>query len=178
MAIHLVQIAPNRHLDAAAAASYKRAREDGLPAGGINSDYRTRAEQQHLRNLYLAGKGPQAAPPGYSAHERGEALDLARRQAQWMQAHGEDYGWYRTNNEWWHFEYKADKDLVKKGLGPHRVFPEKLRLRERPSTSSRVVRMLTGGTSVNVTGRKRVGDRTWARVPGGWVAAEYLRRKK
>ena len=42
----------------------------------VSSSYRTRAEQQRLYDAYKAGKGPLAAKPGTSAHERGLAVDV------------------------------------------------------------------------------------------------------
>ncbi|CAM5189591.1 Cell Wall Hydrolase OS=Bosea thiooxidans OX=53254 GN=SAMN05660750_01895 PE=4 SV=1 [Bosea thiooxidans] len=43
----------------------------------INSGERTREKQAELYELYKAGKGPLAAPPGRSKHERGDSLDLS-----------------------------------------------------------------------------------------------------
>jgi hypothetical protein len=42
----------------------------------VSSSYRSRAEQVKLRNDYLAGRGPLAAKPGTSMHERGLAVDV------------------------------------------------------------------------------------------------------
>ena len=42
----------------------------------IVSGFRTRAEQQHLYDLYKAGKGNLAAKPGHSNHESGNAADV------------------------------------------------------------------------------------------------------
>lgn len=39
------------------------------------SGYRSRAQQQALYNLYVEGKGPLAAKPGSSNHEKGLAVD-------------------------------------------------------------------------------------------------------
>lgn len=39
--------------------------------------YRTREQQAQLRSQYLAGKGPLAAEPGHSEHERGMAVDFS-----------------------------------------------------------------------------------------------------
>lgn len=41
----------------------------------VTQGKRTRAEQEKLYEKYLAG-GPLAAPPGHSAHEKGEAVDV------------------------------------------------------------------------------------------------------
>lgn len=42
----------------------------------VSSTYRSRAEQEALHALYLAGKGPLAAAPGSSMHELGLAVDV------------------------------------------------------------------------------------------------------
>ena len=129
-------VAPDRQLDAAAAASYQRARRDGLPAG-ITSALREHAEQ---RRLFLArytpaatGGGPfgdvrryqgrryvrtssagSVAIPGseWSRHERGLSLDLPEPARAWMRAHGHRYGWIKdvVPGEPWHFEYQAARD--------------------------------------------------------------------
>ena len=129
-------VAPDRQLDAAAAASYERARRDGLPAG-ITSALREHAEQ---RKLFLeryrpqeTGSGPygdvrryqgkryvrissagSVAIPGseWSRHERGLSLDLPEPARAWMRAHGHRYGWIKdlVPGEPWHFEFQADRD--------------------------------------------------------------------
>ena len=129
-------VAPDRQLDAAAAASYQRARRDGLPAG-ITSALREHAEQ---RRLFLERYRPQAtgsgpygdvrryqgrryvrtssagsvAIPGsqWSRHERGLSLDLPEPARAWMRAHGHRYGWIKdiVPGEPWHFEYQAVRD--------------------------------------------------------------------
>ena len=129
-------VAPDRQLDAAAAASYQRARRDGLPAG-ITSALREHAEQ---RKLFLERYRPQAtgsgpygdvrkylgiryvrtspagsvAIPGsqWSRHERGLSLDLPEPARAWMRTHGHRYGWIRdiVPGEPWHFEYQAARD--------------------------------------------------------------------
>ena len=129
-------VAPGRSLEKAAAASYQRARRDGLPAG-ITSALREHAEQ---RKLFLERYRPQAtgsgpygdvrryqgrryvrtssagsvAIPGseWSRHERGLSLDLPEPARAWMRAHGHRYGWIRdvVPGEPWHFEYQAARD--------------------------------------------------------------------
>ena len=129
-------VAPGRSLEKAAAASYQRARRDGLPAG-ITSALREHAEQ---RKLFLERYRPQAtgsgpygdvrwyqgkryvrtssagsvAIPGSqrSRHERGLSLDLPEPARAWMRAHGHRYGWIRdvVPGEPWHFEYQAARD--------------------------------------------------------------------
>ena len=41
-----------------------------------NGGFRERADQQRAYDLFRSGKGPLAAVPGTSAHERGDALDV------------------------------------------------------------------------------------------------------
>lgn len=50
-------------------------RELGHPGQAV-SGYRSRDKQQKLYNDYKAGKGPLAAAPGHSNHEKGEAADV------------------------------------------------------------------------------------------------------
>jgi LAS superfamily LD-carboxypeptidase LdcB len=42
----------------------------------VSSSYRFRYQQEIVYQLYLAGKGPIAAKPGTSLHEKGRALDF------------------------------------------------------------------------------------------------------
>lgn len=51
------------------------ASEGNLP--GVRSGLRSTEEQAALRERYLRGEGPVAAPPGFSKHERGDAVDAA-----------------------------------------------------------------------------------------------------
>lgn len=100
-------------LSADAAASYNRMRAAGLPAG-ITSSFRSRAEQTRLRNLYLAGKGNYALPPGQSKHETGYSLDVPEPARSWMAANARAHGWRRTNSsEPWHYDYFPAEDQHK-----------------------------------------------------------------
>ena len=129
-------VAPDYRLDSAAAASYQRARRDGLPAG-ITSALREHAEQ---RRLFLERYRPQAtgsgpygdvrwyrgkryvrvssagsvAIPGsqWSRHEKGLSIDLPEPARAWMRAHGHRYGWIKdiVPGEPWHFEYQSARD--------------------------------------------------------------------
>lgn len=133
-------VAPGRSLEKRAAASYNRARRDGLPAG-ITSALREHAEQ---RALFLAryvtqavGVGPfgdvrwhqgtryvrvssagSVAIPGseWSRHERGLSLDLPEPARAWMRKYGHRYGWVRdvVPGEPWHFEYDRSLDTKKR----------------------------------------------------------------
>ncbi|WP_435199583.1 tape measure protein [Janibacter sp. GS2] len=78
-------------------------------AGGrysVNSGYRSNAHQQLLYNRYLAGRGPVAARPGSSQHNRGLAADLAPSNAR--NVHGalaKKFGLVWTvPSESWHIE--------------------------------------------------------------------------
>lgn len=93
----------------------------------VSSGTRTRAEQQRLRDLYLAGKGNLAAPPGYSNHEesgpRGpRALDVrdsgsdygvtrkGTTRANWLKANAAKHGFNPAGYgfsqvEPWHIEF-------------------------------------------------------------------------
>ena len=87
--------------------SLQRLGVDVYPAGPL-SGYRTYAQQAELYREYLAGQGPLAAPPGYSVHESGRALDvgsLSGRQA--VDQLGAPYGWRKVEapTEWWHVSY-------------------------------------------------------------------------
>ena len=80
---------------------------------GVNihvvSGFRTMAEQRHLYALYKEGRGNLAAPPGFSNHQSGHALDLNTKAAgvySWLAKHGAAYGFGRTvPSEAWHWEH-------------------------------------------------------------------------
>lgn len=74
----------------------------------VVSGFRTMAKQRNLYALYKAGRGNLAAPPGYSNHQSGHALDLntkARGVYAWLARNGAKYGFRRTvPSENWHWE--------------------------------------------------------------------------
>lgn len=72
----------------------------------ITSSYRSTEQQAALYELYKAGRGNLAAPPGRSLHERGLALD-ARGSAAWEAAMVR-HRWHRpiVDIEPWHWEFK------------------------------------------------------------------------
>ncbi|MFT3693469.1 MAG: M15 family metallopeptidase [Kofleriaceae bacterium] len=80
----------------------------------IRSGFRTFAKQEKLYKQYRKGQGNLAAPPGYSNHESGRALDLnvtSDKTRSWLEAHGAIYGFHRTvPGEAWHWEYLGDED--------------------------------------------------------------------
>ena len=109
--IHIVD-ADGHAIEDATASSYARMQKAAAAAGvslRIVSGFRTNGEQQHLYDLYLAGKGNLAARPGYSNHQSGHALDLntsAPGVYGWLMSHADEYGFKRTvPSEKWHFEY-------------------------------------------------------------------------
>lgn len=80
----------------------------------IRSGFRSYAKQAKLYKQYRKGRGNLAAPPGYSNHESGRALDLYvtnHKAFDWLQSHGANYGFHRTvPGEAWHWEYLGDED--------------------------------------------------------------------
>lgn len=111
----VVSIGSGHKLRADAAASYQRMRAAGMPAG-VTSSYRTPAEQQALRDAWVAhvnGTGPQAnyaLPPDESDHVRGTALDLPWGARVWVEQHGQAHGWHGVTNEKWHKAYNPTTD--------------------------------------------------------------------
>ncbi|MDB4940548.1 MAG: D-alanyl-D-alanine carboxypeptidase [Labilithrix sp.] len=93
------------------AAGYQKMRAAAAKAGvrlQVVSGFRTMAKQRELYALYKSGRGNLAAPPGYSNHQSGHALDLnakARGVNAWLSAHAGAYGFRRTvPSENWHYE--------------------------------------------------------------------------
>jgi hypothetical protein len=77
----------------------------------INSGFRTMAQQRYFWNCYRTKKcngGNLAAPPGYSNHQSGHALDLNTSSGgvySYLANHGKSYGFRRTvPSEKWHWE--------------------------------------------------------------------------
>jgi len=105
-------------LDTGAQASLMRMVPAGMPLQ-ITTAYRDREYQQRLRDLYLAGRGSYALPPGRSLHEQGLAVDFGWSASAWLDFHAARYGWARPNGwnapgvknpEWWHWEYNVLRD--------------------------------------------------------------------
>jgi len=87
----------------AAAAIERAVAESEAPR--ITSSFRTFEQQKALYELYRAGKGNLAAPPGQSLHETGLAID-ARGTPEWELAMVRQ-GFKRTvKSEPWHWEYR------------------------------------------------------------------------
>jgi hypothetical protein len=96
------------------AAAFKRMRaaaeHDGIHLH-INSGFRTYDEQAHLYRLYKQHRGNLAAPPGYSNHEDGRALDIDTTSQsgtyRWLTRNAARFGFRRTvPSERWHWEYR------------------------------------------------------------------------
>lgn len=85
---------------------------DAAQRDGVNlvvvSGFRTMAKQRELYALYKRGKGNLAAPPGYSNHQSGHALDLNAKAPgvySWLSRNGARFGFKRTvPSENWHWE--------------------------------------------------------------------------
>ena len=102
------------HLDPAAAESWNLMREAALAQFGVDlhpdgplSAYRTYEQQAYLYDLYLAGQGAPANPPGSSTHELGLSVDVAEPvMRDVIDQIGAAYGWAGTiPSEWWHVAY-------------------------------------------------------------------------
>jgi hypothetical protein len=114
MALTLTKIATGHQLATAAAVSYVRLTVlfgDTIPIPKPLGAFRSFEQQQELRDLFLAGKGSFALPPGNSQHELGLAMDVGKPARPWMKSNSGAHGWRRTNpKEKWHFEYTAGDD--------------------------------------------------------------------
>ncbi len=89
-----------------------QARRDGVNIY-IVSGFRTMEHQRYLYQLYLSGRGNLAAPPGYSNHQNGLALDLNTSDwgvYNWLARNGARYGFRRTvPSEEWHWEHNGSR---------------------------------------------------------------------
>jgi LysM repeat protein len=112
---HIPSPSGELHLEAGAAAAWNAMREEALRVYGVDiypagplSAYRTSEEQRYLYELYLAGEGAPANPPGASSHESGLSVDLATREMRSViDELGPSFGWGKTEApaEWWHVTY-------------------------------------------------------------------------
>jgi LAS superfamily LD-carboxypeptidase LdcB len=77
----------------------------------VNSAWRTNEQQAAEREKYLAGKGPVAAPVGWSRHEEGRALDIesaggTNASYVWLLENAARFGFKATvPSEPWHWEH-------------------------------------------------------------------------
>ena len=106
-------------LDPALLRTLRRAASDAAGDGVtvfINSGWRSRAYQEQLFRQAVSEYGSEAkaahrvAPPGTSAHETGNAVDLGQAEARtWLLAHGAHYGLCQVyRNEPWHYELRPE----------------------------------------------------------------------
>ena len=82
----------------------------------INSAFRTFERQAQLRHLFDIGQGNNAARPGFSNHQHGQAFDLNTRHNvfdgsdkvyEWLKQNGPQHGFVRTvSKESWHWEFR------------------------------------------------------------------------
>jgi hypothetical protein len=76
----------------------------------LEDGYRDYAEQKRLYELYQAGRGNLAAPPGQSNHGWGISVDIAvpdQRTYQWLVKHADEYGFVNdVPSEKWHWTYQ------------------------------------------------------------------------
>ncbi len=104
------------------------AAEDGIELY-VNSGWRSREYQEHLRRAAVAEYGSEAAAARWvssaddSAHVIGEAVDLGPLDATaWLSTHGAEHGLCRIyDNEPWHFELRPE--AVGQGCPPTYVDP-------------------------------------------------------
>jgi LysM repeat protein len=104
-----LQLAP------AAADAWNAMRAESLAVYGVDlyplgpaSAFRTYEQQAELYELFLAGQGEPADPPGASSHELGTAVDVATPEMRdVIDQIGASYGWAKVEapTEWWHVNY-------------------------------------------------------------------------
>lgn len=114
--VGMTDLGDGHWLNPAAATSFGRVKAADCPIA-ITSAGRTPAEQQQLRETYLADPAHHAyAAPvtgaNASEHITGNALDCAEPMRTWMHQHGREWGWSFTGGaaEPWHFAYRASLD--------------------------------------------------------------------
>ncbi len=113
-ALTVADTGPNgpQQLCTAAAASWTRMLQAGMPAGHLRSGYRTLAQQAYEVAAMNAGLTPAAAPVGTSQHGEGLAADVDEPARTWVRTWGAPYGWVidRVPGEPWHVEYDITRD--------------------------------------------------------------------
>lgn len=98
----------------------------------IESGFRTNERQAELYREWRRGAGNLAAPPGYSHHQLGRALDLELDDptCAWLAAHAQGHGFYRTvRGEPWHWEYLGARQQARQA---RQARPAKPTPRPRP----------------------------------------------
>ncbi len=98
-------------VDQTTAQAFARMRDAAQSAGVsivVVSGFRTMQKQRELYAAYRSGRGNLAAPPGYSNHQSGHALDLntkGRGVNAWLVRNAATFGFRRTvPSEIWHYE--------------------------------------------------------------------------
>ncbi len=203
-----IRVSGLHRLASDAAASYLRMRADSLPAGGINSAWRSTEGQRRIflsryvptKNHWL-DRGPfgdvrkyqgvwykrmrgfPVSVPGTSKHNLGLALDTSvnRPVAKWLKAHGGDYGWKQPllRRDPVHWEYHARRDKAKAlKPGPHTVTASVLRGRAGPSLTARIVDRKKRGTTVTIERWEKGGGREWGRTKAGIYYAREYLKRK
>ncbi|WP_426751883.1 M15 family metallopeptidase [Myxococcus sp. Y35] len=111
----LVRLKNGQMLHRDAAAAYQRMKAEARTKNiylWVRSGYRSHAKQRRLYERYRKGKGPQAAKPGRSNHQRGLAVDLViggvkTPTYEWLVSNACRFGFKRTvRSEPWHWEYR------------------------------------------------------------------------
>lgn len=110
----------------------RAARDEGNITLLINSAFRTFQRQAELFELSHHG-GNNAAPPGGSDHQHGQAFDLntghnvldgSDTVYEWLKRNGPKHGFIRTvNKESWHWEYRP-VDAARMGPGQFKLPPD------------------------------------------------------
>lgn len=112
--VNLVAVGGGFVLAEVAAQAYIRMRAEAARQGVdliLNSAFRSNVEQDKLYALYKNGKGNLAAPPGYSNHQAGTAVDIEsdggkNATFKWLTANAATFGFKRTvASEPWHWEF-------------------------------------------------------------------------
>jgi hypothetical protein len=116
--ITVVPVGNGEYLRSDAARQWKRmvaaAARDGIHISA-GSGFRTMSEQRYLYDLYLHHGGNKAAPPGYSNHQGGVAMDISgvggygTSTFNWLSRHAGHFGFRNTvSGEYWHWGYMVN----------------------------------------------------------------------
>jgi hypothetical protein len=97
----------------------------------INSAFRTYQRQADLRHLFDIGKGNNAAKPGRSNHQHGQAFDLntghnifdgSDKVYEWLKKNAPKHGFVRAvSKESWHWEYRPAEAAQLAAAGKFRL---------------------------------------------------------
>lgn len=78
----------------------------------VNSAFRDNSQQTYLYNLYKTGKGNLAAPPGWSNHQMGTAIDIGgvggfgTPAFNWLASNAPSFGFKNdVSTEFWHWHF-------------------------------------------------------------------------